>query len=292
MGIIRHNITLKEQAAKSFSKSAPDQKEFAKYNVSIDGSEFEEYSFTGTKEQIDEQEQNELGNAFVNPSLETVTEQKTIEVGKAVTTTKTRQEGDLWQLQVRVQKLIQTLQPEQKTEKERIQEEKHGSKEHPKIVNTSVTAIQQSILFKEPYKNWTADKLGALKQYINGASPLTPYPFGIDNDGNPKQGFLQEFLPLDAEVELAMKNPVYYVPTVTITISYWSKEPVSNMGQIGQEKAPTGGNFEVQEPYVSVFMGASSSTVEGGGYQIQETYNIGQYDRQMLAVSSGETENK
>lgn len=56
MGIIRHNITLKEQAQKSYSKSAPDQKNFGKYNASIDGTEYEEYSFTGIKEQIDAQE--------------------------------------------------------------------------------------------------------------------------------------------------------------------------------------------------------------------------------------------
>ena len=111
MGIIRHNITLKEQAAKSFSKSAPDQKNFARYGASIDGSEFEEYSFTGTKEQIDAQEKAELNKASFNPSSATVTEQTTIDCGKSVTTTKTRQEGDLWQLQVRVQRIIQTLSP-------------------------------------------------------------------------------------------------------------------------------------------------------------------------------------
>lgn len=288
MGIIRHNITLKEQAQKSYSKSAPDQKDFSKYNVSVDGSEFEEYSFTGTKEQIDEQEQKELDKASFTPSSSKVTEQTTIECGKSITTTKSRQEGDLWVLQVRAQKLIQSLTPEQ-TETQESQEKQYGSKEHPKIVNTSVTAIQQSILFKEPYKSWDATLLGALKQYINGASPLTPYPMGVDSDGNPQQGFLQDILPLDADVEKAIKNPVYYVPSVTITISYWSETPISNMGQIGQEKAPSAGNFEIVEPYISVFMGASSSTVEGGGYQVQETYNIGQYDRDMLATTTTTT---
>ena len=159
-------------------------------------------------------------------------------------------------------------------------------------MNTSVTAIQQSILFKDEYKDtnkWDAQKLGALKQYMNGASPLTPYPQGIDSDGNPQQGFLQDILPLDANVEKAIRCPVYYVPSVTISVSYWSKEPVSSMGQIGQEKAPSGGNFQIGQGYVSLFMGASSSPAEGGGYQIQETYNIGQYDKDMLA--SGTTTN-
>ena len=153
-------------------------------------------------------------------------------------------------------------------------------------MNTSVTAIQQSVLFKEPYKSWDAEKLGALKQYINGASPLTPYPKGLDSSGNPKQAFLQDILPLDADVEKAIKNPVYYVPSVTITVSYWSSSPVSSMGTIGQEKKPSGGNFEIGEGYISLFMGASSSPADGGGYQIQETYNIGQYDKDMLAGSS------
>ena len=152
-------------------------------------------------------------------------------------------------------------------------------------MNTSVTAIQQSILFKEPYKSWDAEKLGALKQYINGASPLTPYPKGIDSNGNPKQAFLQDVLPIDKDVEKAIRCPVYYVPSVTITVSYWSSSPVSSMGEIGQEKKPSGGNFEIGEGYISLFMGASSSPADGGGYQIQETYNIGQYDKEMLAGS-------
>lgn len=288
MGIIRHNITLKEQAAKSFSKTAPDQNKFAKYNVSIDGSEVEEYSFTGTKELIDEQEELELSQAEFKPSSETVTEQKIVECGKCITTTKSRQDGDLWVLQVRVQKLLQSLAPTQ-TATPTEQKNKFGSKEHPKIVNTSVTAIQQSILFKEPYKSWDAEKLGALKQYINGASPISPYPCGVDADGNPLQGFLQDVLPLDADVQKAIRCPVYFVPSVTITISYWSETPISSIGQIGQQLEPSAGNFSIQAPYISVFMGASSSTVEGGGFQVQETYNIGQYDADML--TSGTTTN-
>lgn len=153
-------------------------------------------------------------------------------------------------------------------------------------MNTSVTAIQQSILFKEPYKSWEAEKLGALKQYINGASPLTPYPKGLDSSGNPQQAFLQDVLPIDDDVKKAIKNPVYYVPSVTITVSYWSSNPVSTIGKIGEEKQPSGGNFEIADGYISLFMGASSSPADGGGYTIQETYNIGQYDKDMLASSS------
>ena len=66
------------------------------------------------------------------------------------------------------------------------------------------------------------------------------------------------------------------------------------MNGVGSQKSPSGGSFQFQAPYVSLFMGASSSPAEGGGYQIQETYSIGQYDPDMLGggtTSGGGTTN-
>lgn len=285
MSIIRHNINLQEQVSRTYTRTAPKTDNFNKYNASVDGSEYEEYSFTGTKEQIDEQEEIELNNASFSPVSYSVTEQKIVECGKSVTTSKTRSEGDLWTLQVKVQKIIQTLTPEGESEATATaeeQEKKFGKKEHPKIVNTSVTAIQQSILFTEPYKSMDAKKLGAIKQYMSGASEFSVVPIGMDSAGNPQNGFLKDICPMSQEVLNAMKTPVYYVPTVTVTVSYWSQTPVSSIGNVGQEQAPSGGNFQLSPGYSSVFMGASSSPVEGGGYQIQETYTIGQFDFNML----------
>lgn len=112
MSILKTNINLTEQVSKSFTKNLPDTAEFANYSVSIDSSEFTEYSYTGTKEQIDAQEELELAKASFNPSEATVTETEIINVGTAISTTKTRQEGDLWNLQVKVQRILQTLSPD------------------------------------------------------------------------------------------------------------------------------------------------------------------------------------
>lgn len=287
--VLNYNIKLQEQPNRVFSKSAPDSKNFAKYSASIDGSEFEEYSFTGTKEQIDAQEKVELDKANFQPkSNNSVTEQTTVVAGLSVTTTKTRQEGEIWSLSVRVANILQTLTPEEEpTEEQQQQQEfKFGSSGNPKLVSTSVSVLQQSILFKEPYKNYGAEELGALKQYINGASPMTPIAKGLDSSGNPINGTLQDILPMNDEVRAAIKNPVYYVPTANITVSYWSSSPVSDFGSIGQQREPSGGNFKPAEGYISVFMGASSSPADGGGYQVQESYSIGQYDPEMLASSS------
>lgn len=123
---------------------------------------------------------------------------------------------------------------------------------------------------------------------------MTVVPNGLDDDGNPKNKFLKDILlHSDPYVISAIKNPVYYVPSVNITVSYWSETPVANMNGIGTQKAPSGGNFQFSAPYISVFMGASSSPAEGGGYQVQETYSIGQYDPDMLSggTSSGGTTN-
>lgn len=286
--ILKHNINLKSQVNHVFSKTAPDSKSFMGYSVSVDGSEYEEYSFSGTKAQIDEQEEIELSKAAFTPYSGSGTEEKQIIAGKSVTTTKTRIEGSIWTLSVRISNIIQTLNVNSESEQKEKQEKKFGSKTHPKIVNTNVTAIQQSILFKEPYKSWTPEELGALKQYINGASPLTRIPKGIDSSGNAQNAFLNDILDYSKpEVAKAIKTPVYYVPSVNISISYWSETPVSNMGNIGQQQNPSAGNFQIAAGYISVFMGASSSPADGGGYQIQETYSIGQYDPDSLAGGTG-----
>ena len=288
MSIVKHNIKLQKQVNHSFSKTMPENKTLAGYNASVDGSEYEEYTFTGCKTEIDAQEQLELGKANFEPHTGTATEAKQVEVGTSVTTTKTRSEGEIWTLTVRISKIMQTLEVATQTEEQQQQqqEQKHGSKAHPKIVNTSVTAIQQSIMFREPYKNWSAEQLGALRQYMSGASPLTRIPKGVDSSGNAQNAFLQDILEYNDDVKNAIKTPVYYVPTVNVTVSYWSRTPVTSMGAIGQEKAPSGGNFQISNGYISVFMGASSSPAEGGGYTIQETYSIGQYDKDMLAGGS------
>ena len=292
--ILKHNINLKSQVNHVFSKTLPESKSFIGYSVSVDNSEYEEYSFSGTKEQIDAQEEAELSAATFTPVSGNSDEEKQVIVGKSVTTTKTRIEGGIWTLSVRISNLIQNLSATENEEIEK-QEKKFGSKEHPKIVNTSVTAIQQSILFKEPYKNWAPEELGALKQYINGASPLTRIPKGLDSSGNPQNAFLSDILDYNKpEVAQAIKTPVYYVPSVNITVSYWSKTPISNIGSIGQQQNPSAGNFQIAAGYASVFMGASSSPADGGGYQIQESYSIGQYDPTMLSAggnSGGTTGN-
>lgn len=286
MSIIKHNINLKEQASKSYIKNLPSNSDFVNYTVTIDSSEYTEYSFTGTKEEIDAQEELELAKASFSPVDDTVTEIEIREVGTAISTTKTRQDGDLWQLQVKVQRILQTLNPE--TENEQAQFEKYGQQGNPKIVNTSVTVLQQSILFKFANENpskWTPEKLGALKQYINGASEYTTVPT-IDANGQPIQMFLKDILPIDSDVKLALKNPVYYVPSVNVTVSYWSSMPITSIGNVGTPKNPSGGSFTPSAGYTSIFMGASSSPAEGGGYQIQENYTIGQYDTSLFTSSS------
>ena len=288
MSIVKYNIGLQKQVNHSFSKTMPENKTLAGFNASVDGSEYEEFTFTGCKTEIDAQEQLELGKADFKPYTGTAAEAKQVEVGTSVTTTKTRSEGEIWTLTVRVCKIMQTLEVATDEEKQQQQEQKFGSQKHPKIVNTSVTAIQQSIMFREPYKSWSAEQLGALRQYMSGASPLTRIPKGVDSSGNAQNAFLQDILPYDDKVKAAIKTPVYYVPSVNVTVSYWSSSPVTSIGTIGQEKAPSGGNFQIANGYTSVFMGASSSPAEGGGYTIQETYSIGQYDADMLA-SSGST---
>lgn len=282
--VIKHNIKLKEQVTRSYTTTRPANSAFVGWSVT-NSPESVEYSFIGNKSEIDAQEARELAQASFSPISGTVEVTEIHKVGKSVTTTKTRKEGDIWELNVKINDIQQTLEPaEAPTEdskEAKEQKEKYGEPEHPRIVNTSVSTVQQSILFHQKFKGLDQKTLGYIKQWMNGASPYTVLPSHTDSEGNTINDYLTNLCPMTEDIKFAIKNPVYYVPTVNITISYWSATPITSTANIGQRVTPTGTGFNIQKPYISLFMGASSSPAEGGGYQIQESYSIGQYDEDL-----------
>ena len=117
---INYNITLKEQPTHTSVKVSPSQKWLTDNKYSVDSSEYEEYTYTGTYEQI----LNQRDNALSGSSSE------------QVTTTITRLNGGLYQLQVRTSPLIK--QEEEEEEEEISPEEKeHGSLTNPKQLSIS-----------------------------------------------------------------------------------------------------------------------------------------------------------
>lgn len=256
---INYNITLKEQPTHTSVKVSPSQKWLTDNKYSVDSSEYEEYTYTGTYEQI----LNQRDNALSGSSSE------------QVTTTITRLNGGLYQLQVRTSPLIK--QEEEEEEEEISPEEKeHGSLTNPKQLSISITAIQESVLNHPKYASLSAQQRGAIKAYMNGAMEGQKVA-----DTNGQAIRLGQIMPMhDDLVQLALKCPTYFVPTIAVTLQYYSSSPETNVGEIGKEKAAPGGFGKLPEGYKSIFMGCTSSP-QGKGYLVQESYTIGKFNTEL-----------
>ena len=258
---IKHNITLQQQPTLTSVSVNPSQEWLTENKYSVKGSEYQEWSYTGGETEIKEQQQKELrqgGSSY------------------QITTTLTRLNGNLWQLQVRKSPLIK--QPETEVTPE---EKESGSQANPKQLSVSITAIQESVLNHPKYANLSPQQRGAIKAYMNGAMEGQKV---ADEYG--KAIRLGQIMPMsDSLVQLALKCPSYYVPSIAVTFSYYSTSPVTQIAGIGEQKDPPSGGFsKLPEGYVSLFMGCSSSP-QGNGYLVQENYTIGKFNTELSEES-------
>lgn len=260
---LNYNITLQEQPTHTITKVSPSQKWLTDNKYSVDGSEYEELTYTGTEEQITTKRDEELSKGGDQ---------------QQVTTTMTRLNGNLWQLQVRLTPIRKQSEQEGEGEEEEVtpEEQEHGSKDNPKQVSISITAIQESILNHSKFASLSAQQRGAIKAYMNGALDGQKV---ADNDG--KAIRLGQIMPMhDDLVQLALKCPTYFVPSIAVTLQYYSSSPVTEVEGIGQEKAAPGGFSKLPEGYKSIFMGCTSSP-QGKGYIVQESYTIGKFNPEL-----------
>ena len=260
MSVLKYSISLEEQPGKIIYKENPSTRYLGTIDYEVDASEYEEYSFTGNKDEIDARFSSELGAG-----------------GRSwqVQATKSRLNGSLWELKIRKNKIRKKEDDEEITEEQQqAGESKWGSELAPRQTSVSITALQQSILNHKRFENYPPDNLAAVKMYMNGASP--------GEKVGTSRGVLRldEIMHItDEDVQFAIKNPTYYVPSMSVTYSYWSASKKTDMEGIGQEKNPPG--VSVPEGYTSVFMGLSSSPLEKG-YKIEENYIIGQFNKTLF----------
>ena len=156
-------------------------------------------------------------------------------------------------------------------EEQQAQESKWGSESTPRQTSVNISAIQQSILNHSKYDQVPPDNLAAIKMYMNGSG-------GGEKIGT-SQGVLRldDLMHIDDDlVQFAIKNPTYYVPSMTVTYSYWSRSKKTDMSEVGKPKDPPG--VSVPEGFTSLSMGISSSPLEKG-YRIEESYMIGKFNK-------------
>lgn len=259
---IKYNIKLQEQPSYTITKVSPSQEWLTDNHYTVNSSDYEEFTFTGNEAEVKDKR-----DAYLNDSGQ-----------HQISTTLTRLNGNLWQLQVRQSPLVKQAEEEQ--EDISPEEQEHGSKDNPKQLSISITAIQESVLNHAKYANLTPQQRGAIKAYMNGAMEGQKVA-----DAYGQAIRLGQIMPMsDSLVQLALKCPSYYVPSIAVTYQYYSGSAVTDTGEIGQPKNPPGMS-KLPEGYTSLFMGCSSSP-QGKGYIIQESYTIGKFNTE-LTESSG-----
>lgn len=275
MSTIDYSISLTKQPAWTKYKEKPSAKDMENTTIAVDNSEYEEYSYTGKYSEAVNQRNREINEASsipLSPSYKWT--------GLQVQTTLTRLNGDLWELKVRKNRLYAkagTGDDENDHSDQEAQEAANGSESNPKQIATSIEAMQESILNHKKYDGIPPDNLAAIKMYMNGAG-------GSEKVGT-SSGVrrLDELMHItDDLVQLAIKNPTYYVPSMTMTYSYWSPRRVQDMSGIGKPGSPPGAGtiWAPEDGYVSLLMGIDSEP-KGSGYVIKKTYLIGKFNTEI-----------
>lgn len=254
-GTINYSISLEKQASWIIYKELPTSETISLEDKVVDTSEYEEYSYTGSRTEVEAQRATELGAAGSHQ----------------IQTTMTRLNGNLWELKVR--KTPIKAKTEVTEEEQQTLENKYGSITKSKQKSIDITAIQESILNHPKYSTVPPENLGAIKMYMNGSG-------GAEKIGTSSGVVrLDSLMHLtDDLVQMAIKNPTYYVPSMTVTYQYWSGSPETDLSGVGKPKDPPGVKFPPE--YTSLFMGVSSSPVEKG-YTIQESYLIGKFNKEI-----------
>lgn len=322
--VLKENIALRKQPTWTVVKQSPNANVITEKECTVDQTEYEEYSFTGNLTEILAQEETELDKGFLNLNAKIRVEgtEDTYYVGKECVCTRTRLNGDIWELRVRINNIL-WIDSEEISENQAAQNEaSFGSQREPRTMSVSTTVLQQSILFRPDYKKLNAVQLGIIKKYMGGASDWTPVPYKGSTTGANGKSHLQNTLLKDLadkeglsggsthpQVAYAVKHPTYYVPAINIQVSYWKRtapqdvpkdeeeddEPFdpenptpADKASVGEPCAPPKG-FKLPKgtSYICVFMGRSyNKSASGKGYLIQENYSIGQYDPEMWKSTS------
>lgn len=264
MSTIDYSISLAQQATWTIYEEYPTAKFIDSIDYEVDDSQYQEYSFTGKKSEIEAQKQAEFDAIYTTTSNIWSSQ---------IQSTMTRLNGDLWQLTIRKNKIQKRDDDSEATQEQQDgMEDKYGSQSIPKTISVEITAIQENILNHPKFANVPPDNLAAIKQYMNGAGAGEVYACSAGSAVR-----LGDLMSLnDSLVQFAIKNPTYYVPSMTVTYQYWSNTKNTDMSDIGKIKNPPG-QWTWPEDYTSLFMGRSSNPVEIG-YTIQETYTIGKFN--------------
>lgn len=271
MNTIHQSIALERQPTWTLVRVSPDADYIADNNWNSTGN-YESYSYTGNEAQIIEQEN--LEHAQSTSSL------------SRITTTRTRLNGEIWQLEVKKDNYEIETEEQTGAETEKF-EGIYGSAGSKKLKNVSISTLTQDILLNPRYKDEDNLTLSIIRMYQNGATAKDEIPdptsgSGAGDTGEIKSIPIGNIVPYDDPlVTFAIKYKTYLVPNISLTFGWFSRQkpeidleiPKFITGSIDGLKIPTG--------WQAMYCGRSYNAVieknRVKGYEIEENYTIGQY---------------
>lgn len=291
---IHDNISLEQQPQIVLFTQIPNNQEFSNNMLETTG-DYEQYIYTGNKEQIDAKYQ-ELVDSYSTDGT------------KRITLTRTRKEGYLWELSVKLEQLLAKAkeeepdepdtpsdpedpdtpeEPEEEEEEEEITpaeeeflEGKYGSAGKLRLQSVSVALQSQDIFFHDRYKDLDSRTLGAIRMYMNGSTETDIIP----DPNDPSQTIiLKDIIPGDNDlVKLALKYKTYNVPNITLTFTRFSKTRPAINTNIPTFSEGSINGITIPKGWQAMYSGGGASlTNEGKGYTITDTYTIGKFPTEL-----------
>lgn len=266
MNTIHQSIALERQPTWTIVRVSPDADYIADNNWKSTGN-YETYSYTGNEAQIITQENLEHAQAISSLNR--------------ITTTRTRLNGKIWQLEVK--KDNHEIETEEQTSAETEKFEGiYGSASNKKLKNVSISTLTQDILLNPRYKDCSNLELSIIRMYQNGSTGNDeipePNPQGTEIKSVPISNYVAYDDPL---VTLALKYKTYLVPNISLTFGWFSRQrptidleiPKFITGSIDGLRIPVG--------WQAMYCGRTyNAVIENNrikGYEIEENYTIGQY---------------
>lgn len=268
---LHYSVGLEQQPQITKFTTVPSQ-QYINSNHLVATGNYEQYSYTGNKTQIDEKySQLVLGATNSNK----------------ISLTRTRMNGETWKLDVRIDELVtqiedpetagQNMSPQQEQE----MSNKYGTETNPSLKSVNVSLTEQDILNHPMYDTVPPINLGVIRLYQDGAVESDMIP----NPEDPSQAYTcGDFMHFDDDlVQMAIKYKSYLVPNITITYGYFSKtRPTIDLNVPKFVTGSLPGGLSIPSGWQAMFCGrGSEATEEGKGFVVTETYTVGRYPTEL-----------
>lgn len=266
---IHKSISLEEQPRITKFKVVPSMN-YLKDNYLVTTGDYEQYSYTGNQTQVD-------------AKYSSLVSQYNGSMSKKATLTRTRMNGNIWQLDVKIEDLIKQ-DPEQQAENMSSEQEasmgrKYGTKSNPRLKSVSVSTNQEDIFCHPKFDNVPIVNLSVIRMYQNGATENDLIPDPNDPTKFAKCG---DYMHLSDDLcQMAIKYKTYLVPNISVTYTYFSKQQPAIDTEIPTFSSNLDG-LKVPEGWQAMYCGGGSeATEEDKGFVVTQNYLIGKFPTEL-----------